>query len=72
MPLYELVLVCRIGEPSKMKQLLKVLSNTILSEGGVVRGFTNLGDRILTKSLHSTDGKRGYSLGRFLQVCLES
>ena len=68
MPLYELVLVCRISEPAKLKTMLKGISNVILTEGGVVRGFTNLGDRVLTKSLKSIDGKKGYGLGRFLQV----
>ena len=56
MPLYELVLVCRISEPARMKAMLKSLSTVILTEGGVVRGFTNLGDRVLTKTLNSIDG----------------
>ena len=68
MPLYELVLVCRIAEPIKLKSMLKGMSNAILMEGGVIRSFTNLGDRVLTKTLNSTDGKKGYGLGRFLQV----
>ena len=70
MPLYELVLVTRICEPLKLKTLLKGVSNVILTEGGVVRGFTNLGDRVLTKTLNSDDGKKGYNLGRFIQVSL--
>ena len=70
MPLYELVLVCRIAEPAKLKAMLKGMSNVILTEGGVIRGFHNLGDRVLTKTLNSIDGKKGYGLGRFLQVSL--
>ena len=33
-----------------MSTLLKSVSKTILTEGGVVRGFANLGDRVLTRN----------------------
>ena len=50
MPLYEMVMVCRMCEQQPMTQLLRQVSKSILSEGGVVRGFTNLGDRVLVRN----------------------
>ena len=47
--------------------MLKGLSNMILHEGGVVRRFINLGDRVLVKNYNSLDGMN-YGVGRFLQV----
>ena len=67
MPLYELVLVCKIGESHALASCLKAVSASILQEGGVVRGFNNLGDRVLTKNMRSEDGV-DYSVGRFIQV----
>ena len=65
MPLYELVLVCRMGESQAMANLIKAVSATILQEGGVVRGYTNLGDRVLVKTYKTPDGI-SHGLGRFL------
>ena len=50
-----------------MSALLKQVSRTILQEGGVVRGFINLGDRVLTRSQKTEDGTY-HSVGRFMQV----
>lgn len=67
MPLYEMVMVCRMAEQQQMTALLRTISKTILGEGGVVRGFTNLGDRVLTRNQPSEDGVY-HGVGRFMQV----
>lgn len=67
MPLYELVMVCRMGESQNLGTLLKSVTSTVLQEGGVVRGYRNLGDRVLTKNIRSVDGV-SYGVGRFIQV----
>ena len=43
MPLYELIMICKLGEQASLSALLKSVSAAILQEGGVVRGFQNLG-----------------------------
>ena len=67
MPLYEMVMVCRMGEQQQITSLLRTVSKTILQEGGVVRGFTNLGDRILTRNRQTEDGVY-HGVGRWMQV----
>jgi len=67
MPLYEMVMVCRMAEQQSMSLLLTQLSKTILAEGGVIRGFTNLGDRVLTRNRTTEDGVH-HGVGRFMQV----
>eukprot|EP00351_Strombidinopsis_sp_SopsisLIS2011_P000931 CAMPEP_0116879064 /NCGR_PEP_ID=MMETSP0463-20121206/10812_1 /TAXON_ID=181622 /ORGANISM="Strombidinopsis sp, Strain SopsisLIS2011" /LENGTH=112 /DNA_ID=CAMNT_0004527907 /DNA_START=72 /DNA_END=410 /DNA_ORIENTATION=+ len=47
--------------------MLKALSATILEQGGIIRGFENLGDRVLTKNLKSQHGEN-FGIGRFIQV----
>lgn len=65
MPLYEMVMICRMGESQNLATLLKAVSATVLQEGGVVRGFRNLGDRVLTKNMRAIDGVN-YGVGRFI------
>jgi ribosomal protein S6 len=65
MPLYELVLICRMGESSALATCLKRISSGILQEGGVVRNINNIGDRVLVKNLSSKDGIT-YGVGRFI------
>lgn len=67
MPLYEMIMVCRMAEQQAMTQLLRIVSKTVLAEGGVVRGFTNLGDRVLTRNRQTEDGVY-HGVGRFMQV----
>lgn len=67
MPLYEMIMVCRMAEQQSMTQLLRQVSQAVLAEGGVVRGFTNLGDRILTRNRQTEDGVY-HGVGRFMQV----
>lgn len=67
MPLYEMVMVCRMTEQLALSQLLRQVAKTILAEGGVVRGFTNLGDRVLTRNRTDNDGVH-HGVGRFMQI----
>ena len=62
-----MVMVARVGENAALVNLIKVISQTVLLNGGVVRNIESLGDRVLVKSLRAADGQR-YSMGRFLQV----
>jgi ribosomal protein S6 len=56
MPLYEMVVVCKIGESQAIANLIKSLVTAVYQEGGVVRRFINLGDRIAQKNLKAKDG----------------
>jgi len=71
MPLYELVMICRMGESSALANSLKSVSTMILENGGVVRQVNNLGDRVLTKNYKSRDGI-SYGVGRWIQVSREA
>ena len=71
MPLYEMIMVARVGEQAALTNCLKQLSSTILTNGGVVRSMDNLGDRVLIKNLRSLDGTK-YSVGRFLKIEFDS
>jgi len=62
-----MVMVCRMAEQQPMTQLLRQVSKSILSEGGVVRGFTNLGDRVLVRNRTTEDGIH-HNVGRFMQI----
>ena len=67
MPLYQMVVICKVGESHALGTMLKAVSAAILQEGGIVRGFENLGDRVLTKNLKSQHGEN-FGIGRFIQV----
>ena len=67
MPLYEMIMVARVGEQAALTNCIKNLSGTILSNGGIVRSLDNLGDRVLVKNLRSKDGLK-YSVGRFIKI----
>lgn len=56
MPLYEMIMVCRVGDSAAITALYKSLSAAILSEGGIVRALDNLGDRVLAKNYKADDG----------------
>ena len=71
MPLYEMIMIVKLGEQANLATLLKNVSGAILQEGGIVRGFTNLGDRVLTKNLRSLDGV-SHGVGRYMQVSVQS
>ena len=62
-----MVMVCRMTEQLALSQLLRQVAKTILAEGGVVRGFTNLGDRVLTRNRTDNDGVH-HGVGRFMQI----
>ena len=60
-----MVMVCRMAEQAQLSTLLRNVSRAILAEGGVVRGFTNLGDRVLTRNRQTEDGVY-HGVGRFM------
>mmetsp|Transcript_29526 Transcript_29526/g.21348 ORF Transcript_29526/g.21348 Transcript_29526/m.21348 type:complete len:128 (-) Transcript_29526:344-727(-) len=62
-----MVVICKVGESHLLSTMLKALSATILEQGGIIRGFENLGDRVLTKNLKSQHGEN-FGIGRFIQV----
>ena len=62
-----MVMICRLGESSALSQLLKTVSTVILQEGGVVRGFTNLGDRVVPRNYKAIDGV-SHGVARYIQV----
>jgi len=55
MPLYEMIILCRIGETQAIANLIKGLVYSIYQEGGVIRQVYNLGDRISDKNYRSKD-----------------
>jgi hypothetical protein len=67
MPLYEMVVICRLGETQAIANLIKTLVVSIYQEGGIVRRFVNLGDRITQKNLKAKDGSFS-SVARYLAV----
>ena len=42
-------MVARVGELSALQNCLRNISQTVLTRGGVIRNFDNLGDRVLVK-----------------------
>ena len=62
-----MVMVCRVGEAHALQSNMRNLCSMVLSKGGVVRSFDNLGDRVLVKHLRAKDGQR-YALARSVQV----
>jgi ribosomal protein S6 len=56
MPLYEMVMMCKIGETQAVSNLVKSLVLSIYQEGGVVRRFVNLGDRVSQTNIKAKDG----------------
>lgn len=56
MPLYEMLIICRIGETQGLAILMRDLVRSIYQEGGVVRQFSNLGDRVAQKRYRAKDG----------------
>ena len=73
-----MIMLCKVGESAAMGTLIKNVSSAILQQGakskhpasiilGVVRGFENLGDRIIAKNLKAKDGNK-YGVGRYVAV----
>lgn len=62
-----MVMVCRMAEQAQLATVLRNVSKSILTEGGVVRGITNLGDRVLTRNRQTEDGVY-HAVGRFMQI----
>lgn len=66
-----MIVLCRIGETQAVANLIKSLVVSVYQEGGVIRRFVNLGDRIAQKSYKAKDG-RYYSVTRYLSVHLDA
>jgi hypothetical protein len=67
MPLYEMIILCKIGETQAVANLIKALVIAVYQEGGVIRKVSNLGDRISDKSYRAKDGSSN-SIIRYLSV----
>ena len=65
MPLYEMIILCKIGESQALVNLIKNMVTAVYQEGGVVRKVVNLGDRISDKSYKSKDGS-AHTIIRYL------
>lgn len=50
-----MVMICKLGESNAMASLIKNLAVNIYKEGGIVRRFSNMGDRISSKNFKSKD-----------------
>ena len=71
MPLYEMVVLCRIGETQAVANLIKSMVYAVSQEGGVIRKVSNLGDRLSDKSYKSKDGKYN-SIIRYLSFEIDA
>jgi hypothetical protein len=67
MPLYEMIILCKIGETQALANLIKNMVIAIYQEGGVVRQIGSLGDRISDKSYRAKDGSSN-TIIRYLRV----
>ena len=67
MPLYEMIILCKIGETQALANLIKNMVTAVYQEGGVVRKVANLGDRISDKSYKAKDGSSN-TIIRYLSV----
>lgn len=67
MPIYEMVMICKISETQALVNLMRQLTLAVFQEGGVIRRFLNLGDRIGAKTYRSKDGKQQVAL-RYMSV----
>ena len=62
-----MVMICKIGESQLIANLIKSLSVNIYNEGGIVRRFTNLGDRIPSKRFRAKDNSDNFVV-RYMAV----
>ena len=53
MPLYELILLAKVGSARLTTNLVKIVSKEIIDNGGVIREIRALGDRVLAKELRA-------------------
>jgi hypothetical protein len=67
MPLYEMIMICRLGETQAIANLMKNIVVSVYQEGGVVRRFVNLGDRIARKEMRTKD-QESHNLVRYISV----
>ena len=67
MPLYEVIMRCRIGSLSRLVVLYQELMTAVTSYSGVVRTAEFMGDRALQRTYRTTDG-RLHGIGRYIRV----
>jgi predicted SnoaL-like aldol condensation-catalyzing enzyme len=67
MPLYEMIILCKIGETQALANLIKNMVNAVYQEGGVVRKVASLGDRLSDKNYKAKDGSNN-SIVRYISV----
>ena len=71
MVLYETIIIAKPGPARKTMNLLKSMTDVILSEGGNVRDISILGDRLLAHDLKGKDKFR-YHVGRYVQFLYDA
>jgi len=62
-----MIIICRLGETQAMSNLMKEIVVSVYQEGGVIRRFVNLGDRIARKNMRTND-KSYHNLVRYISV----
>lgn len=65
MPLYEMIVLVKIGEIQALSGFIKNFVNTAYQGGGILRNVKNLGDRIASREYKAKDGTK-HSFCRFL------
>ena len=62
-----MIMICRLGETQAIANLMKSIVVSAYQEGGVVRRFVNLGDRIARKEMRTKD-QVSHNLVRYISV----
>ncbi len=62
-----MIIICRLGETQAIANLMKQLVVSVHQEGGVIRRFVNLGDRIARKNMKTKDNTY-HNLVRYISV----
>jgi ribosomal protein S6 len=70
MPLYELIMIARANYPKNSSNVVKLIANTVLQNGGNVRDVSVLGDRVLSRKMRGYD-KNQYIVGRYIRVLFD-
>ena len=65
-----MIMICRLGETQAIANLMKSIVVSVYQEGGVVRRFVNLGDRIARKEMRTKD-QVSHNLVRYISVELD-
>ncbi len=65
-----MIMICRLGETQAIANLMKSIVISVYQEGGIVRRFVNLGDRIARKEMRTKD-QESHNLVRYISVELD-